>query len=107
MLSAGGRPADRAVDLPDSANMVRKMGDARDDTGQLDLGAMTRSPERLEPCPRFAGQRLAQRCPLVVADRTFLPAGGPVGGSPRVRVSATPPVHQRQPVADVVHVRRD
>src|SRR5262245_14840956 len=87
--------------------MIGEMRDARDHPGQLDSIHLTIGLQRLEPPMRFVAQAVADLLPRGLVYRGHLPRVVPHGVGEGVAAVGCPPVHQRQPVAEVLRMRRD
>src|SRR5262245_5062153 len=83
------------------------MRDARDHPGQLDSIHLTIGPQRLEPAMGLVAQPVPDLLPRGLVDRGHLPGFVPLCVCEGVPALGGPPVHQRQPVAQVLRVRRD
>src|SRR5690349_9704038 len=93
------------VDLPDRAHVIREVGDARHHPVQLGLGHVARRAEHLEPPARLVAEPVADLVPRARVDLADLPRLVPLCVREGVAALGGPTVHQRQPVALVLHVR--
>ena len=101
------RTLNGSIDLPDGAQVIRKMPDAGDDAVQFQRGHLAGRVQGLVPAPRCLTKPPAQRGPLGLGDRGTTPARRPVSAAPGIGVAVTPAIHQVEPVTEVIHMGRN
>ena len=101
------RSARVARNLPDRAEVIRQVRDARHHPREFHIRNLAGRGEHRQPSVRFATQTIADLRPRRFVDARRLPRLVPFRVRERVAALGHPPVHQRQSVAQVLRVRRD
>src|SRR5215470_10044055 len=107
VIRAFPRASHLLVDLTNRAEVIREVSDAGDHPGEFYPGEFARRAQRFEPAVCFGAEAVADLIPRRRVDGRELPGFVPLCIGERISALGYPLIHEREPVTNVLRMRRD